>query len=73
MGYAMMIGECFVCHGGFTFNPHHVPSFRDSNGVRQPVCRTCINRVNEIRIASGIDAFIIHSNAYEACDESELG
>ena len=73
MGYAFMIGGCFVCGGRFSFNPMRVPSFKDSDGVRQPVCRVCIADVNKVRQTNGLDAFVIPADAYEACDESELG
>lgn len=73
MGYAFVIGNCFVCGCRFTFNPMRVPSFKDSAGVRQPVCQNCITLVNVKRTEAGLDAFIIPTDAYEACDESELG
>jgi len=73
MGYALMIGNCFNCTIKFSFNPLRVPSFRDSKGVRQPVCLGCITAINIKRMEKGLDAFIIPADAYEACDENELG
>ena len=73
MGYAFMLGKCMVCERSFYFNPVRVPSFRDSEGVRQPVCHTCILQVNDKRVELGLDAFVIPVDAYEPCDESELG
>ncbi len=57
----------------FCQNQHELPSFKDYAGVRQPVCATCIAQVNIQRMDNGLDAFIIPADAYEACDENELG
>jgi len=73
MGYAFMIGNCFVCGHQFSFNPMRVPAFKDSQAVRQPVCLACITSVNVLRVNNGLDAFVIPADAYEPCDESELG
>lgn len=43
MGYAFMMGQCFSCRQVFTFNPVRVPSVRDKNGEKQPICKDCIN------------------------------
>ena len=73
MGYAFMLGSCFVCGGRFSFNPMRVPSFKDSKGVRQPVCLACITEINVARTDGGVDAFIIPDDAYDPCNEDELG
>ncbi len=73
MGYALMLGHCFRCGMRFSFNPMRVPSFKDGDGVRQPICLCCITQVNGLRMEKGLDAFIIPANAYDACDENELG
>ena len=73
MGYALMLGHCFVCTIRFSFNPMRVPSFKDGKGVRQPVCLGCITAINIKRMELGHDAFVIPADAYEACDETELG
>jgi len=73
MGYAFMLGNCFVCGHRFSFNPMRVPSFKDSQAVRQPVCLACITAVNVLRTNNGLDAFVIPAEAYEPCDETELG
>ena len=73
MGFALMIAHCFRCGARFSFNPMRVPSFKDGDGVRQPVCRGCIITVNMARMEKGLDAFIVPKDAYEACDENELG
>jgi hypothetical protein len=71
MGYAMALGECLLCSKPFYFNPVKVPSFR-VNGVKQPMCSLCMEQVNLKRKLMGVEEFVIPSDAYEACDESEL-
>ena len=73
MGFALVIGHCLVCTIRFSFNPMRVPSFKDSQGVRQPVCLGCITAINLKRMEQGHDAFVIPADAYEPCDENELG
>jgi hypothetical protein len=72
MGYAFVIGGCWTCGKMFTFNPVRVPSVKDGNGVRQPICRDCIEQANAMRKARGLEPFSIPADAYEACDEMEL-
>ena len=72
MGYAVVLSPCFGCGNTFSYNPHKVPSIRDSDDVRQPICRTCVERVNPQRIAIGLPLIVPQPGAYEAIDESEL-
>ena len=72
MGFASMLGPCFICGGLFMFNPKTVPSVRDSDGVKQQVCRTCIGRANAIRKKNGLEPLTYPTDAYTACEESEL-
>jgi hypothetical protein len=69
--FAFAMGKCLLCPRTFTFNPVRVPSFR-VNGVKEPICRECMVRVNEERVAAGVEPFDIAPDAYEAVDESEL-
>lgn len=48
MGYALALSACCSCHRVFGYNPIRVPSVR-VNGVREPVCRECIERANPLR------------------------
>lgn len=73
MGYALLICACFVCNGKFSCNPVKVPSFRNERGDKEPVCRGCMEVVNRKRVEKGLKAFVIPEDAYEACDEGELG
>ena len=45
MGYAIATGTCYTCGALFNFNPVRVPSVR-VDGVREPICRACIDRAN---------------------------
>jgi hypothetical protein len=71
MGYAITMGYCINCGNLFSFNPVHVPSLR-VRGVRQPVCRHCIERANPLRRKNGLPEIVPHPDAYEPCDEREL-
>lgn len=73
MGYAMVWSACFGCGQVFGYNPMTVPSHRDNTGERQPVCQGCMTIVNAERVRRGHAPFPIAADAYEACDETELG
>jgi len=71
MGYAICFAPCCACKRPFGFNPNKVPSIR-VNGVKEPVCRTCIELANPQRKAMGLPEFAINPDAYEPVDENEL-
>jgi hypothetical protein len=56
----------------FGFNPIRVPSIR-IDGVRQPICRNCVEEANPKRLANGLPPIVPAPDAYEGCDEYELG
>jgi hypothetical protein len=68
MGYALMFGQCVACKLMISFNPHAVPSIV-VNGKREPLCRSCAERWNELHPEN---ARPIRDDAYEAIDENEL-
>jgi hypothetical protein len=72
MGYAIVMGHCFGCGSMFSFNPHRVPSIRDARGVKQPVCRECIELANPMRVKNGLEPIVPAPDAYEAINEEEL-
>jgi hypothetical protein len=72
MGYALCTGYCYCCKRVFSFNPVRVPSIR-VDGVKEPFCRSCIERANPERIKRGLEPIYIAPDAYEAVDERELG
>lgn len=71
MGYAMAMSECVGCGKVFTYNPVRVPSIR-INGVREPICATCVERVNPKRKANGLPPIVPAPDAYTGCHEAEL-
>ena len=72
MGYALAFAACFSCGRFFGFNPTRVPSIRDREGIRQPLCRVCVDKANVVRRAFGQEPFIISVDAYEPIVEEEL-
>lgn len=78
MGYAMAHSRCYGCGQMMSYNPMRVPSVRikdgrpDPEGKREPICRSCIERVNPRRIANGLEPIVPFADAYEPCDESDL-
>jgi hypothetical protein len=72
MGYAIAMSPCIGCGRFFSYNPVRVPSLT-WKGTREPICEVCVVRVNPQRIANGLPPIVPAPDAYEACDESELG
>lgn len=60
MGYMMLTAPCFACDRLFASNPDKVPSYDN-----QPVCRSCIERVNAWRKTKGLPLWPIPDDAYE--------
>jgi hypothetical protein len=71
MGYAFATSACIGCGRIFSYNPMRVPSIT-VNGSREPICQTCVDRVNPMRKTNGLDPIVPFPDAYDACDESEL-
>lgn len=71
-GFAICLGSCINCGKPFSFNPVKVPSIR-VNGVREPVCKPCVETANVERVAAGLEPFAINPDAYDPCREEELG
>jgi len=69
--FAFCIGHCIGCGRPFSFNPVRVPSIR-INGNREPVCESCVYRVNPVRIANGLKPIVPAPDAYFACMAEEL-
>lgn len=72
MGYAFCTSSCIGCGRVFNYNPMRVPSIT-IEGDRKPICQTCVDRVNPQRVANGLDPIVPFPDAYDACNESELG
>ena len=65
MGYSFVLGNCVGCKRFISFNPTHVPSLV-VNGTREPLCRACHARWNEIhRTSKGLSEVPLHPLAYD--------
>ncbi len=71
MGFCFVFSLCAACHLSFFYNPLTVPSVR-INGVKEPICRGCIERVNPERIRGGLKPIRYSADAYEPIREEEL-
>lgn len=65
MAFMSVIGKCIACRTMIQFNPYKVPSLV-VNGVREPLCRSCANKWNELHPEN---ARPIDPEAYEAVEE----
>lgn len=69
MGYMVAIGFCYVCGNLMTFNPHTVPSIRNARGVKEPVCKRCVELINQKRREAGLPEFLIPPDVYEPAED----
>lgn len=65
MGFMIVYGVCASCKKHFAFNADRVPSIR-INGVKEPICKECIDVANPKRVAAGFDPIVPLPDAYEA-------
>lgn len=76
MGYAFCTSSCVGCGKLFSYNPMKVPSITipppHGSGTREPICLTCVERVNPLRMKNGLDPIVPLPGAYDAIEESEL-
>jgi len=68
MGTYFALGRCICCGRHFTFHPERVPSLR-VEGKREPVCRACVDKINPVRKAKGLDEIVPLPGAYEPGSE----
>ena len=61
-------GPCGLCGETFSFNPLTVPSTSALTGEREPLCRACVDAVNEERQRRGDKPFEIAADAYDAAE-----
>jgi hypothetical protein len=71
-GFVLAYGACIGCKRVFGFNPKRVPSCSGLTGKREPICQQCVERVNPIRIANGLEPIRPAPDAYDGCEENEL-
>lgn len=56
---------CLFCNSQFESSIHFVPTWRDGDGDKQPICQACVERMNIVRKEAGVEPFQISSSAYE--------
>ncbi len=66
----MALVECYGCGRAFTCNPDLVPSVL-VEGVREPVCESCVERANPEREKNGLAPIVPLPGAYEPAGEAE--
>ena len=66
----LVMGSCVCCQQLFQFNPFLVPSV-EVDGIREPLCRVCVELANPRRIANGLAPIVPRPGAYEPVNESE--
>ena len=70
MGYYCMVSACCACDITITCNPDYVPVLVTENGGREPICKHCHARWNEIhRTSKGLEPEPLHPQAYEPQEE----
>jgi hypothetical protein len=69
--YVLGCAPCINCKQVFSFNPMRVPSVI-IKGTREPICKDCVPRINELRRTLKLPLIIPFPDAYEGCDEAEL-
>lgn len=72
MGYVSVIMPCAACGKVINCNPNHVPSIKDDNDKRVPICFDCATELNRIYVKAGKDAVPIHPDAYTAESEDKV-
>ena len=69
--FVFITGPCLTCKNIFSYHPNKVPSVR-VNGVREAVCKTCIDAANIKRREIGMTDLTYADDAYEGCPEAEV-
>lgn len=74
MRYLTLWADCHRCGRMFTSNPSLVPSMRDANGIKQPLCEPCVRAIQSIQRERGLEVWPDPlPGAYEPLDtEAEL-
>ena len=63
--FVFALASCAACGVGISFDPHRVPSLRDSNNVKRPICLRCFHEWNRIhRTDKGLEPVPLPEGAY---------
>jgi hypothetical protein len=73
MGYLFVFGPCYGCGRMFGYNPTLVPSLTPPDGSEKvPICQTCVNQANPVRIRNGLPPIIPLAGAYDPANEQDV-
>ena len=67
MGFYSLVAPWFACKTVFSSNPNRVASFRN-----EPICATCIAKVNAEREKKGLPLWPVPADAYAPAEEGAL-
>lgn len=56
---------CLFCDSQFRSSVSLVPTWRDNDGDKQPICSRCLERMNAVRRDAGVAPFQVSPSAYE--------
>jgi hypothetical protein len=62
--YESNYGHCFSCGCRFQFNPDLVPT-TVKDGLKHPLCLTCVEKVNQVRMMTGVGKIQVPPGAYQ--------
>lgn len=65
MGYMFATSACIGCGALFCYNPERVPSVV-IRGSKEPICASCVERVNPKRVANGLEPIRPLPGAYDS-------
>jgi hypothetical protein len=49
MTYMFLLASCLRCGKTFGSNPELVPTVRDANNVKQPICGSCVSDIQALQ------------------------
>jgi hypothetical protein len=68
MSWMLAYAPCLRCGEFFGFNPRCVPTSSVLTGRPEPLCRGCVDGINAIREALGLERQAIPVDAYEPAE-----
>jgi hypothetical protein len=71
-GYVMAFSPCLICKVPFGYNPLSVPSSSAVTGSREPICASCVARLNVLRVEKGLAPIVPAADAYAPVEEAAL-
>jgi hypothetical protein len=70
-GYVFAVAPCVVCQQRFFFSAERVPSVV-VRGERRPICSGCVEVVNPLRVANGLEPIVVLPGAYKPDEAGAL-